>query len=251
MKQRIGNILIISCSLVVMFFLISFSSVRYSAREVKELKIDIKGIGDIYFVDQLEVKELLNANHTDYVLGLKQGQLDLRELERRVGQNVFIKDVQVYSDVKGNLHIKITQNKPIARIILGGGKDRYIDEEGKLLPLNAKYTARVPLVSLEHNLPWKQHLHETPSGQQLHQLLSFIDQDNFWKAQIAQITVLKNGEVTMQPQVTRQEIFFGKPEDILAKFKKLKLFYYEILPNKGWNTYASVNVKFKNQIICQ
>ena len=34
------------------------------------------------------------------------------------------------------------------------------------------------------------------------------------------------------------------------KFKKLELFYKNILPTKGWNYYESVNLKFKNQIVC-
>ena len=28
------------------------------------------------------------------------------------------------------------------------------------------------------------------------------------------------------------------------------LFYKNIAPTKGWNTYKTINVKFKNQIIC-
>ena len=34
------------------------------------------------------------------------------------------------------------------------------------------------------------------------------------------------------------------------KFQKISLFYNDIVSAKGWNTYKSVNVKFKNQIIC-
>ena len=33
------------------------------------------------------------------------------------------------------------------------------------------------------------------------------------------------------------------------KFNKISLFYNKIIPSKGWNTYKTVNVKFKDQII--
>jgi cell division protein FtsQ len=39
--------------------------------------------------------------------------------------------------------------------------------------------------------------------------------------------------------------------DIEAKFKKIKIFYKEILPAKGWDTYRKVSVKYRNQIICE
>ena len=83
------------------------------------------------------------------------------------------------------------------------------------------------------------------------QLLNHINNDKFWRAQIAGIVVKKDGELNMLPQVTKQEIVFGLPEDLEEKFKKLKVFYKQVLPNKGWNTYSMVNVKFKNQLVCE
>ena len=49
---------------------------------------------------------------------------------------------------------------------------------------------------------------------------------------------------------TKQKIYFGNTDNMDNKFKKLELFYKNILPTKGWNYYESVNLKFKNQIVC-
>jgi len=51
--------------------------------------------------------------------------------------------------------------------------------------------------------------------------------------------------------MTKQLILFGPMDEIEEKFKKLKLFYKEVLPKKGWNTYSSINLKYKNQIVCK
>ena len=80
---------------------------------------------------------------------------------------------------------------------------------------------------------------------------NIIDEDEFWRAQIAGVIVEKDGDIRMLPQVTKQNVHFGQPEDLDEKFMKLKVFYKEILPNKGWNTYQTVNLKFKNQIVCE
>ena len=109
----------------------------------------------------------------------------------------------------------------------------------------------MPIVEIEQASMWKSFISENEFGSQLFSLLKFIDGDEFWKAQIAHLNVEKDGEITMIPQVTKQKILFGTPEDLAEKFKKLKIFYTKVLPNKGWNTYSVVNVKFKNQIVCE
>ena len=82
-------------------------------------------------------------------------------------------------------------------------------------------------------------------------MLKYIENDAFWKAQIAHILIKKDGEIELYPQVTKQVVEFGMPEDFDGKFSKLLTFYKEILPKKGWNTYDRVNLKFENQIICE
>ena len=57
-------------------------------------------------------------------------------------------------------------------------------------------------------------------------------------------------EYIRTPQFSKQKIIFGYPDNLDEKFEKINIFYKKIVPAKGWNTYRTVNVKFKNQIIC-
>ncbi len=82
-------------------------------------------------------------------------------------------------------------------------------------------------------------------------LFNYVEQDEFWKAQISQMNIDKNGNINMSTQVSKQIVEFGKPVDIEEKFRKLKIFYKDILPTKGWNSYNRVSIKFKNQIVCE
>lgn len=251
MRFELKNILTLGISAILMVGLISFSSTRNSKRTIHDVLIDIEQKNGNYFIDQPEVLGLLNAQNTDYVLGSTIGDIDLKLLESRVEAHAFVSEAQVYYDLRGNVQVKIKQARPIARIFNSKGKDWYIDTTGKILPTNVKHTARVPLVELDKKMTWNKNIFESEDGKALHELLSYIDQDEFWKAQIAQIIVEKSGEVVMLPQVTKQKILFGFPDDLATKFRKLKMFYKEILPNKGWNTYALVNLKFKDQIVCE
>jgi cell division protein FtsQ len=43
---------------------------------------------------------------------------------------------------------------------------------------------------------------------------------------------------------------FGTGDDIEIKFEKLMLFYKEGLSRVGWDKYSTINLKYKNQIVC-
>jgi len=246
MKMNKQSILLIGSGVLVFITLIGFALRKDMA--LNSLQIQIASNEGNMFITESEVTELMRGE--DNSLSLPVSKWDMSEMERRVESNPFVKDAQVYRDVKGNVLVKVAQRKPIARIYHREEKDKYIDEFGDLLPTAARYTARVPIIEIK-GLKWEKNLNETEYGTNLHKLLLYIEQDEFWRAQIAQLDVKRDGEIVMYPQVTRQKIIFGMPEDTEKKFEKLKIFYSQILPVKGWNTYTTVNLKFKDQIICE
>jgi len=250
-KEEKQNILIYSFSGLLLIVLMTFAGIKNNSRKVEDVKVEILEQEGNFFTDQLEVIDLMTDKSADYVIGVEMGDLDPKVLERRVEANPFVKDAQVYRDLKGNLRVKVEQSKPIARLFIDGKKDRYIDSEGRVLPVNARHTARVPLIETEFEFLWEENLDESTYGKQVFDLLQFIEKDEFWQAQIAHIYLKKNGEVELYPQVTKQVVEMGRPVDIERKFSKLMTFYKEILPKKGWNTYDRVNLKFENQIICE
>ncbi|MFY0605805.1 MAG: cell division protein FtsQ [Cyclobacteriaceae bacterium] len=251
MKREIKNILFFSIVLLTLAVTIGFTSVKNTAKPVNDVKVHILDQNGNFFTDHIEILNLLNAENTDYVLGLAVKDLDLKTLEERIEVNPFVKDAQVFRDVKGNLIVNVKQAQPVARIFNPHGPDQYIDEEGFILPVSQRHTARVPLIELERSFSWEKNITETEYGTDILEMLTFIREDKFWNAQIAGFVIEKNGELTLMPQVSKQFVKFGMPSDLDTKFKKLKVFYKEILPNKGWNTYTSVNLKFKDQIVCE
>lgn len=250
-REEKKNMVIYSFSGSIILFLMIFTGVKNNDRKIENLDVDIVEQQGIFFTDDLEVIDLMTDKSADYVIGVEMGALNPKVLEERVEMNPFVKDAQVYRDLKGNLKVKVKQSTPIARVFVDGKNDKYIDEDGRVLPINAKHTARVPLLETEFKFPWQQNITESSYGESVFELLKYIEKDEFWHAQIAHIVVKKDGEIDLYPQVTKQVVEFGKPEDLEEKFSKLMTFYKEILPKKGWNTYDKVNLKFKNQIICE
>ena len=89
------------------------------------------------------------------------------------------------------------------------------------------------------------------AGEPLLALLQYIRESDLWRAQIAELSVDEAGDVTLWPQVGNYRIEFGKPDGVEMKFKKVKLFYTRIAPQKGWDRYHRVSVQFRNQLVCE
>jgi len=250
MNTYFKNILIYLLGSLILISLISFRALRLSERKVSGIEIEIMSNQDFYLIDQFEIQALLNKEQS-VVLGTNFDQVDIKLLERQVEENPFVAEIDIFMSVTGVLGAKVSPAQPIGRLMSSRGPDQYIDVTGKLLPMNADYTARVPLISFTEYPQWESNLGENDLGKQLMEFLIFINKDELWRAQIAQLAVSQENELTLWPQMTKQLILFGPADEIEEKFKKLKLFYKEVLPKKGWNTYSSINLKYKNQIVCK
>ena len=178
--------------------------------------------------------------------------IDLNYLEEKIKSNKFIKDIEIYNNLNNVVNININQFKPYARLINNIGDDYYIDKNGEIFPVSNKYSERVLLIFFKNykNIDKEKNINFFQNGNEIFKLINYINRNDFYKKQISQINVLKDGEIIMIPQITKQKIYFGNTDNMEIKLKKLELFYKNILPTKGWNYYESVNLKFKNQIVC-
>jgi cell division protein FtsQ len=120
------------------------------------------------------------------------------------------------------------------------------------MPVSDKYTSRVVLISgaVKHLLE-SEDLNKSEEGKQLMEMIEFINADKFWKAQVAQLDISRDGKIVIFPQVTGQRVEFGKAENIEVKFKKLMIFYKEILPTRGWTRYERVNLEYEGQVVAE
>lgn len=250
-KVKIKRGVYIVLGSVMLFALIGFVGKRQMDRPVSEVFIDIDYSKGNYFLHEDDIRKLISAPGEEILMGSFAGDVNLRSIENKIEKHPFVKNAEVYRDLRGNVKAKVIQKQPIARIINNGGFGAYITDEGEVIPLSDNYTARVVLVKLPSSRKYKTSVLEDEQGKGLFDIVNYLEADKFWKAQIAEISMDSRGEMILYPQVTRQYIEFGKAEDIDIKFSKLRIFYTKILPEKGWNTYEKVNVKFKDQIVCE
>ena len=251
-KVNIRNEVKLTVLFIMAFSAIAFVERKQDHKKVNELNILIHDEGNNYFLNKEEVHNLITADGSDFIIGNGYSEISLKNIENRVRDNQYVSSTQAFKDLAGNITIEVSLNKPIARIIRNDRSDSYLCESGKIITTSDKYTPRVLLISGDYMKKVTEgNIASDSIFGEVFELVTFIHKDAFWKAQIAQIHIGRSGDITIYPQVTKQYIEFGKAENIPEKFLKLKYFYTKILPYKGWNHYARVNIEYENQIICE
>lgn len=232
--------------------IIAFTERRQSTASIKDITIKIKNVNENHFLDENDISDLMQLNKEN-LKGASLERVNLKEVEKKIRREPFIKDAQLYSDLKGNLVVSTELRRPIARIVRNDGPDGYIAEDGTVMPVSSKFTSRVILISGSYvrELLRQNNLNNSEDGKNLIGLINAIHDNEFWSAQIAQLDIDHKMRITIFPQVGDERIEFGKPENLEAKFKKLMIFYKEILPRMGWNKYNRVNLEYEGQIVAE
>lgn len=252
-RDKTWRVLSIVGTCASLFFLVGFTSAKAPGYRIDDIEVEIENAVENFFIDENDVMSLIMENEGDSILGDAYGGVDLNQIEQRIESHSFVREAEVYRDLKGHLIVVATQNKPIARLISSRGESAYIGVNGELLPTSIKYTARVPVISGSYvnQLLELENVENDPYASELKDMIEYILDEQFWAMQIAQLDIDRKGFINMYAQIGDQRLEFGTPHDYERKFKKLKIFFKQIMPTKGWNTYDRVNVAYNNQIICE
>jgi cell division protein FtsQ len=251
-KINIRNEIKIAVVLVVVFGLIAFTERMKGDVALRNIQVKIENVHENHFMDEQEVMGLVQADKSNLV-GVSIDKINFKSIEKRIKKDPFIKNAELYSDLKGNVTVNVELRRPIARMVRNDGPDGYVAEDGTIMPVSEKFTARVVLLSgsFVRQLLRQRNVYETEEGTRLMEMLNIIRNDEFWKAQITELDIDAKTRINIIPQIGDEKIEFGKPENLEIKFRKLRIYYKEILPRVGWNKYERVNLEYEGQIVAE
>jgi len=240
------------------FLALGFVSERRQDQVCTTLKVNVVDSARSRFVTADDIFQMVD-NRTQKITGIRFDSINIPSIERRLVDMAPIRRANIYKTIDGAVHIDVMQRTPVLRVINHFGDNYYFDERGDLLRHSSRYCAHVLVANGEINLRPEQRNYnvftaETPSGKrnimrELFELARYINNDRFWKAQIQQIYVNKDGEFELIPLVGEHVIEFGAFDKPDVKFSNLELFYRNALSVKGWNTYDIIKVKYEGQVI--
>jgi len=251
-KFNIRREIKIVTAIIIVGGIIAFTERRQGSASIKDITIKMRNANENHFLDEDDIVKLMELK-MDNLKGASLDRVNMKEVEKKIRRDPFIKDAQLYSDLKGNLVVSAEIRRPIARIVRSDGPDGYIAEDGTVMPVSDKFTSRVILISGPYvrQILKQSNLNTSEEGKQLITLINTIREDEFWNAQVAQLDIDSKMRITVYPQVGDERIEFGRPDNVDTKLKKLMIFYKEILPRMGWNKYDRVNLEYEGQIVAE
>lgn len=242
---------------------LAFVSKKEKQVRTGSMDITVNATGENQFVDEDDVKAFFNERQ-DALLNTEIKNVNINALEKALNSHPAVENADLSVDVNGDIKINVTQRTPLVRVLTMNGESYYIDTQSKLMPLSDKYTARVLVVNGHIHEPYARRymfsvdqiaknelFKEVSLLDDIYEMAGYITNDTLLNSLIHQLSINEEKEFEMYPSVGNHKIIFGDATDIAEKFEKLKIFYKEGL-NKtdNWNKYSTVNLKYKNQVVC-
>ncbi|MBC7418689.1 MAG: cell division protein FtsQ [Pedobacter sp.] len=243
----IGFVWFVSLASVVV--LLSFINIKKQTVKCSNVKILIPGADN--FIERDEIDAILRQSE-GMLIGRNLEKINIQKIEKRLQSNPYIAFAKVFIDMDGTLNIEVNQRKPILRVINDMGQDFYIDNKGLKMPISSNFTADVLVAtgSIKEFFGSQVDTLRTQLARDLYKTAMYIQKDSLWDAQMEQVYVDEKGDIELVPRVGNQRIILGNADSLDKKMNNLLLFYKKAMPEVGWDTYKTINVKYTNQIVC-
>ena len=250
-KSTIRKVLFISLWVsigAVLFTLLLAAISKKNQGLCSDLLINIEAQKEQYFITNKNVENDLLKAAGGSIIGMPVTSLSLFDLEQSLKKNSWIEEAELYFDNKDALHVSVEQKKPVARIFTAGDNSFYLDTRGNKIPLAEQTTIRVPVFTGYPEMK-KMKAVDSAFSKEVAAIADFITESSFWQSQVVQIDITADRQFEMVPLLGNHIVRLGNGKNIPAKFRRLQVFYDQVMAKRGFDAYRSVDVQYKGQVV--
>lgn len=257
--KKILTILLNFVLIAGILFSLGFTASKEKELLCTEVRITMKDTLNAGFLKQADIEKALRIKEAE-ILGYPINEINTRSIEKKLLDNAYIQNAEVYSNLKGVLNIDVVQRRPLVRVITSKQNTYFVDNEGHIFSETHTFTPHVLIANghftEDEDIQGIKTIYELKNVDRYQEwiqaldLAAFIEENYFWKSQIVQIYLNSHGDFELIPRVGAHQIIFGDVSNLEKKFTKLKTLYEEGFKYEGWNKYEKINLKYKNQVIC-
>lgn len=236
------GLIIIALSLLVGYLIFAFFFFKKKPQDqiCSYFRIETKNTEDDRFVNITQLEKYIDSKNLN-PYGKQLKDVNTLAIQNVILENHQIKTAEVFTTNDGGIRAVITERKPLFRVISSIEGSYYVDVDGKKMPLSTSNTAYLPVVTGS--------VKEAFATTDLYKFILFLSSNSFWNAQIEQIIVDSNDEVSLITRVGDHQVILGSLDKFEEKLDNLKIFYSKALPSTGWNRYKILNLKYNNQVV--
>lgn len=161
-------------------------------------------------------------------------------LEQRLLAMPAVESASVTALNNGRLRLHVKPLVPVLRV-LDGDNSYYVNAAGKTISSDLGNFVDVPVIVGHFN-----------SGKEVARLLpmfAYIHAHPDCDALVSSVSVSPSGDIFIVPAVTGHVVNMGDTSKVEDKFNRLKRFYDEVMPVKGWQYFDTLSVKFNGRLV--
>lgn len=175
------------------------------------------------------------------IIGHSATRLDIAGIESYLSRLNNLENVECAVASDGDLYVYVEPMRPEIRVFDSKGRSYYINKDGKRIDAKVEFFADVPVVYGDFNKDF-------PATSVL-PVTRFISRDARLSRLISAVEARDAHNILLVPRIRGHIVNFGDTNRLERKRDALLTAYRRILPYKGWMTYDTISVKFKDQIV--
>ena len=175
------------------------------------------------------------------VIGKPMWQINAARIEEVLGHSEYLENVECVKATDGELIIRASQLVPVMRVFENDGSSYYVNAAGKRMNATAIYHSDVPVV--------QGHFTKQFPPTRLLPLVKYVEEDSLLRTLVTMYSMRDSNNIFLVPSIYGHVVNMGGVNGFEQKFEKLKLFYREVMPAKGWETYDTISVKWNHQVV--
>lgn len=257
MMKKILNRVVWALLFALVLFLLVYANIERNNTHTSELKVMLQET-DYPALTSAERIQTHILETMPSIIGQSVKNVELEKVENEIALNSHLSHVRAFLNINGDMNIKAKPRKAILRVFDQKGENLYVGKDKILMDNSLSHTHRlivasgyIPHLNKEERIQILKGNEDLPEiYNHLYELANKIHEDEFLDALIDQIYVNKKGQIELTPKIGVKKISFGSFENTEEKLFNLKAFYINGNDIIDWQKYKSINIKYKNQIVC-
>ena len=188
--------------------------------------------------------EVVNADSTSFVtpqgvltdlkgqgiklVGKHMGDINASDIEEALKVSPYLENADIVKCQDGKVLIRVSQLVPVVRVF-DGEDSYYMNRAGKRMAATTYYHCDVPVV--------QGHFTRKYPATRLLPLIDYVENDSLLRSLVTMYQVRDTNNIIIVPELSGHVVNIGNADGFENKFAKLKQFYTQVMPKRGWNTY--------------
>jgi len=207
------------------------------------VRIDAHQGGEPLFLSPDGIVDEL-TRHGIVLKGRPLDSIDLRGIEQTLSSLSVYEQVEAFvSPSSATLQIRLKEKHPLFIVQDRTGKSHYVTEGRGTISVRQGFATYLPIVSGDLDLQY--------ATSDVYDLMAVLRRDSDLVEYFGQVYVDASDGIVLIPRIGRTRVVIGKTTDWEEKLRKWRIFASSVLPRRGMNAFAYVNLDYAGQVVAR